>query len=189
VVAAAEDDEIDFTLNLGSFSGHEVHLDTDGTQDGVVTITGFAAGTGGDKILLNEATTAGLTDITSVVIAATTGGTLPGTGTAAGSITSLYAATSSAAQISGALTDTGDAGAVEASIIAAGIIITGASAADEFFYYVADNGTATGIYRVATDNTAMADDTLNAAAEMSVTLIGTIDVADSSTLVSANFAS
>ena len=188
IVAAVQDGEIDFTLNLGAFSGHEVHLDTNGTQDGVVTITGFAAGTGGDKILLNEATTLGATDITSVVVAATTGGTLPGTGTAAGAVTSLYVATSSAAQISGALTQTGDAGAVEASFIAAGMIITGSNAIAEHLYYVADNGTATGIYRVLTATTATTDSP-DAANELSLVLIGTIDVADASTLVAANFAS
>jgi len=189
IVAGFEDDEMTETLNLGAFSGHEVHLDTDGTADGAVTITGFAAGTGGDKILLNEATTAGATDISTVVIAAMAGGTIPGTGTSVAAVTSLYAATSSAAQISGALTDVGDAGAVEASIIAAGIVITGGSAADEYFYYVADNGTATGIYRVATASANMAGNTPDAANEIAVTLIATIDVADSSTLVAANFAS
>jgi hypothetical protein len=189
VVLANEDDEVDFTVNLGSFDCHEVHLDTVGTQDGAVTITGFTAGTGGDKILLNEASTAGLTDISTVVVAAMAGGTLPGTGTSVAAVTSLYAATSSTAQISGALTDVGDAGAVEASIIAAGIVITGGSAADEYFYYVADNGTATGIYRVATASANMAGNTPDAANEIAVTLIATIDVADSSTLVAANFAS
>jgi hypothetical protein len=92
-------------------------------------------------------------------------------------------------QISGALTAVGDAGAVEAAVIAAGMNITGGAAADEFFYFAADNGTATGIYRVATANANMADDVLNAANEFAVTLIGTIDVADAGTLVAANFAS
>jgi hypothetical protein len=188
IVAAVQDAEIDFTLNLGAFSGHEIHLDTNGTQDGVVTITGFAAGTGGDKLLFNEATTLGATDVTSVVVAATTGGTLPGTGTGADAVTSLYVATSSAAQISGALTQTGDAGAVEASFIAAGMIISGSNNIAEHLYYVADNGTATGIYRVLTATTATTDSP-DAANELSLVLIGTIDVADASTLVAANFAS
>jgi len=189
IVAGNADDEIDFTLNLGSFAGHEVHLDSTGTSDSVITITGFAAGTSGDKILLNEPSTAGNTDMTTVVVASTTGGTLPGTGTSATAITSLYAATQSAAQISGELTATGDAGAVEASIIAAGIIIDGGDSTDEFFYYVADNGTATGIYRVASTSGNMASEVIDAANEIAVTLVATIDVADSSTLVAANFAS
>jgi len=187
VVAGNEDDEIDFTLNLGAFSGHSVHLDTIGTANSSVTITGFAAGTGGDVVLIGEPTTAGNTDMTTVVVAATTGGTLPGTGTTATAATSLYVATGSGAQISGALTDTGDAGSVEAAIIAAGIIITGASAADEFFYFVADNGTGTGIYRVASASANMATDVIDAANEIAVQLIGTLDVADSSSLIAANF--
>ena len=140
------------TLNLGSFSGHEVHpFDTDGTANSSVTITGFMAGTSGDKILLNEASTAGNTDITDIVIATTTGGTPAGAGiNAASGSTSVYVAGSSAAQISGALMQTGDAGVAEASLIAAGIIISGSNIAAESFYYLADNGTATGIYRVLT---------------------------------------
>ena len=188
IVVQNENDAIDFTLNLGAFAGHEVQLDTIGTAVTAVTITGFAAGASGDKILMNEATTITATDVTTFVNASTTGGTLPGTGTNATTVTSLYIGSSTASQIVGALTSVGDAGPVEASIIAAAMNITGANIADEFFYYAADNGTATGIYRVVTASANMADLIPNASNEMAVTLIATLDVADSSTLVAANFA-
>ena len=190
IVAAAQDAEIDFTLNLGAFSGHEIHLDTNGTQDGIVAITGFAAGTGGDKILLNEASTAGLTDIATTSIVATTGYTVTSDTVAVGSIVELVVLSSSTTQIAGALTGTGDAGGVEAAILAAGMNAVTGDATN--IYVVADNGTATGIYRVAIDtaaNDGAAGGAIDAASEIAVTLIGTLDVADASTLVAANFAS
>jgi len=192
IVAAVQDAEIDFTLNLGSVAGHTVTLDSNGTQNAAVTITGFAAGTSGDIISLSEATTADLggDDITTVNITATTGLTIAGATSAAG-IVNVVVAGQAGAQISGALTDTGDAGAVEAAIIAAGITVSGSNSADEYFYFAADNGTGTGIYRVtlASANIAdAADEAIDAANEISaVQLIATIDVADASTLVAGNF--
>jgi hypothetical protein len=188
IVAAAQDDEIDFTLNLGAFSGHLVHLDSDGTQDGSVTITGFAAGTGGDKLLLNEATTQGVTDITLVSNIATTGYTLPGTALAGAVVTALVLG-ASAQQISGALTSVSDAGAVEAAILAAALATPAGNASN--IYMLLDNGTDTGVYRVAY-NEAAADGAnagvLNDAAELSVVLIATLTgISDASTITSANF--
>jgi hypothetical protein len=183
IVAAFEDDEMVPTLNLGAFSGHEVHMDTDGTQDGSVTITGFAAGESGDKILLGEATTVGATDIATVSLVATTGYTMVTNQLTAGDITELVVLTNS--QISGALTAVTDAGAVEAAILAAGMITSGANASE--LYIAADNGTGTGIYRVEV-NTGAGAGAIDAASEITaVVLIGTLDVADSSTLVAANF--
>ena len=146
IVAAAEDDEIDFVLNLGTFAGHLVHLDSDGTQDGTVSITGFAAGTGGDKLLLNEATTQGVTDITLVSNIATTGYTLPATA-AVGAVVTAIVLGGSAFQISGALTSVSDAGAVEAAILAAALATPAGNASN--IYMLLDNGTDTGVYRVA----------------------------------------
>ena len=190
IVAGVQDAEIDFTLNLGDFAGHEVNLDSNGTSITSVTITGFAAGTAGDKILLNEATTAGATDAATVSLVATTGYTVTSDTKVVGAIEELVVLSATAAQISGALTAVGDAGGVEAAILAGGMnAITG----DATTIYVAlDNGTATGIYRVAIDtaaNDAAAGGAIDAASEISVVLVGTLDVADSSTLVAANFAS
>jgi hypothetical protein len=189
IVAAVQNAEADFTINLGAFSGHEVHLDSNGTQDAAVTITGFAAGVGGDKILLNEATNIGATDITTFNNVATTGLTLAGLGTAVGAAVNVVVASGSTMQVSGALTQTGDAGAVEAALIASGIAITGGSAANEALYFAADNGTQTGLYRVFTASGNMADVNVNAANEFAVTHIATIDVADASLLTADNFAS
>ena len=156
IVAAAQDAEIDFTLNLGTVAGHNVAMDTNGTQDGVVTVTGFAAGASGDIVTLSEATTADLPgdDITAVASVATTGYTVTSDTVAAADIAEVVILTSATAQITGPLTGTGDAGGVEAAILAAGMnAVTGDATT---IYVVADNGTATGIYRVAVD-TAAAD--------------------------------
>jgi Ca2+-binding RTX toxin-like protein len=191
VVAGVTTDEFDGILNLGSFAGHIVALDTAGTSNSAVTITGFAAGTSGDRITLSEPTTANLPgdDISTVSVTSMAGLTIVGNA-AAGNIVDVVVAGQAAAQISGALTATGDAGAVEAAVIAAGITVTGANAADDFFYFVADNGTATGIYRATALAAAInnaADEGLDAAAEVAVTLVATLDVADASTFVAANF--
>jgi Ca2+-binding RTX toxin-like protein len=190
IVAAAQDAEIDFTLNLGTVAGHNVAMDTNGTQDGVVTITGFAAGASGDRLTLSEAVTADLPgdDIVTFANVATTGYTFISDDVAVADITEVVVLGGADFQISGALTATGDAGAVEAAIISAGLVTAAGDAS--FIYVVADNGTATGIYRMSFDEAAAdgaAGAALNAAAEISVTLIGTLDVADASTLIAANF--
>jgi len=190
IVAAAQNSEIDFTLNLGAFAGHNVAMDTNGTQDGVVTVTGFAAGASGDIVTLSEATTADLpgNDITAVASIATTGYTVTSDTVAAADIAEVVILTSATAQITGPLTGTGDAGGVEAAILAAGM--NAATGDATTIYVVADNGTATGIYRVAIDTAAVdgaAGGAIDAASEIGVTLIGTLDVSDASTFVAANF--
>jgi O-antigen/teichoic acid export membrane protein len=85
------------------------------------------------------------------------------------------------------LTNIGDAEAVEAVILAAGLV--SGAAATSHFYVVADNGIDTGIYRVIAVESADADVIVNLATEItSVVLIGVLKgVADASTLVAANF--
>jgi hypothetical protein len=190
IVAGVGTDEIDFTLNLGSFSGHTVYLDTAGTANSAVTITGFAAGAAGDIIELSEATTAAPqvgNDITTVNFVATTGFSVGAAeAVAAAAIVQVIALQSTAAQVNGALTATGDAGAVEAAIIAGGIVQTGGHAAVNV-YIALDNGVDTGIYRVTLDGAEAG--AIDAAGEITaVQLVATLTgIADVSTLTSANF--
>jgi RTX calcium-binding nonapeptide repeat (4 copies) len=190
IVAGVGSDEIDFTLNLGSFSGHTVYLDTAGTANSAVTITGFAAGTGGDIIELSEATTAAPQvgdDITTVNFVATTGFSISAAeAVAAAAIVQVIALQSTASQISGALTATGDAGAVEAAIIAGGLVQTGGHAAVNV-YIALDNGTDTGVYRVTLDGAEAG--AIDAPGEITAVQLVAIltGIADVSTLVSANF--
>ena len=101
----------------------------------------------------------------------TTGATIvSGTAGAAKSAVILSGATF---QINGALTQTGDAGEVEAKIIAAALVDAGQAAA-EFLYVALDNGTDTGIYRVTEAATAGTAGVLDVAADFSVTLVGTL---------------
>jgi hypothetical protein len=177
------------TLNLGAFSGHTVKMDSVGDQSSTVTVTGFAAGTAGDIIHLNDNSNNATTDITTHASVATTGYTLPATAavTAIVTVVSLAGATS---QITGALTQVGDAGAVEAAIIAAGLVTPAGNASN--IYMTLDNGTDTGLYRVAYDE--IAADGANAgvistAGEITgVVLIGVLSgLADTGDLVAANF--
>lgn len=191
IVAGVGSDEIDFTLNLGSFSGHTVFLDTAGTANSAVTITGFAAGTGGDVIELSEATTSAPqvgNDITSVSFIATTGFSYSAAEVvAAGAEVNVFVLQSAASQVVGSLTSTGDAGSVEAAIIAAGLFNNNAAHAAVSVYIVLDNGTDTGIYRVDLDVAAGTSVVDNANEIVSVQLVAVlIGVADVSTLVSAN---
>ena len=91
-------------------------------------------------------------------------------------------------QISGSLDQVGDAGGVEAAIIAAGMISNNAHAAVST-YFAIDNGVDTGIYRVVIDATATAAAVDSAAEITSVVQVATlVGVADASLLVGANFA-
>jgi len=156
--------------------------DTTGAADTVLGITGFDATTialGGDVLDLSGV---GVDVISRTV---TTTGTTVATVGAAANIVELVIGNTAAAQIVGALTQTGDAGAVEAAIIALGITTPNAATN---FYVVLDNGTDTGVYRVVA--TPGADLLINAAADIaSVTLVATLaGIADVGTLGSFNFA-
>lgn len=152
------------------------------TSTAVVTVNGFTAGataSGGDvfKLFQDDGTTAlSLTTNAGIV---TTGATVV---SAATNPSNAYIFSGASFQISGALTATGDGGAVEAAIIAAN---TTGAAANQTFVVALDNGTDTGIYVVTTAGAV--NGTLDLASEFSVKLVGTLaGVADSGTLVAAN---
>ena len=162
-------------------------MDDVGTQDQVATITGFDAGTGGDKIILSNAANAIVAG--GVFNLATTGFTLPATVTVANIISVMVLGTP-ATQIVGALNQLTDAGAVDAAILAAGLLTVAGNAS--FIYAAIDNGVDTGIYRIAYNEEA-ADGAnagvINRADEIAATLLVTlVGVSDASTLTSANFA-
>jgi Ca2+-binding RTX toxin-like protein len=178
------------TVNLGSFSGHTLKMDPLGTQTGVVNITGFAAGASGDIIELNDAGADYTGEIVSFANVATTGysSVIGSDDVAVTGIVEVIVFSAASMQVSGSLTATGDAGAVEAAIIAAGFIPFNGD--ETFIYGVLDNGTQTGLYRMTIDEAAgddIAAGPVSAASELSVVLIATLDVADSSTLTAANF--
>jgi Ca2+-binding RTX toxin-like protein len=132
------------------------------TATAVVTVSDFnSLSSGGDVWDFD-----GSTDVTAAAIS-TTGATL--TSATAGAATNAYILTGSAFQINGALTETGNGGAVEMAIIAAGVkgVVTG-----EEVYMILDNGTSTGIYRVVFANISGLTDVVDEAAEFSVTLVG-----------------
>ena len=124
--------------------------------------------------------------LTAVPAVVTAGATIVSNAAGAGkSIAILSGATF---QINGALNQVGDAGEVEAKIIAAGLL-DASQVATEFFYVALDNGTSTGIYRVTEAAAAGTAGVLDVAADFSVTLVGTLQgVTDAGTLVAGNFA-
>ena len=162
-------------------------MDNAGTQDQVATITGFDAGTGGDKIILSNAADAIVAG--GVFNLATTGFTLPATVTVANIISVIVLGTP-ATQIVGALNQLTDAGAVDAAILGAGLVTVLGNAS--FIYAAIDNGVDTGIYRIAYNEAAANGanaGVINLANEISATLLVTlVGVSDASTLTSANFA-
>jgi len=160
---------------------HSVSIDVDGSQTGVVTITGFDVGavaTGGDVLKLSSA--AGSVTATAGIALA---GATVATQAAAGDANTLYILTGSSAQVSGALTQTSDAGSVEAAIIAAGLL---GATTNGYMYLALDNGTDTGVYRVQVGTISGAIDT--AAEITSVTLVAVLSgVSDAGLLVGPNF--
>jgi hypothetical protein len=152
----------------------------------LLAITGFDATTialGGDVLDL-QAVGAGVVART----VATTGATLGAAGVAAGAIVEMIIGNTVAAQINGALTQTTDAGAVEAAIVALGIVAV--SAAPTNIYITLDNGTDTGVYRVTVDGDGGANNIIDTVGEItSVVLVATLaGIADVGTLGSFNFA-
>jgi len=146
------------------------------------TITGFTPGTGGDVLNLVNADDSAV-DVSMSAPIATTGYTATTVATDADNGVVLAA---TATQISGALTATGDAGAVEAAIIAAGLIGINSNTDDDKYLVVAlDNGTDTGVYRVQVN--AGADTDFTDADDMdNVTLIAVLEGVTADQLVPAN---
>jgi hypothetical protein len=179
------------TVNISQGGVDRVSFDGVGDDTTATGVTGFTAGSGAGADVIDLNTTGAIGADVTTGIAAGTGFTID-TAAAANAIDNAVVLGSTGAQISGALTATGDAGAVEQAIISGGLIFDQADgvdeqAADGHFYAILDNGTATGIYRVVTANGNIGDNNLNAANEFAVTLVGTVDVADASTFVAANF--
>jgi hypothetical protein len=161
--------------------------DNAGTADQTLSITGFDVGASGDKLLLSNAANPIAASAVSKI--STTGFGFSGAAqVAAGAEAAVLVLQASAFQVTGSLDQVGDAGAVEAAIIAAGLISNGGHA-DVSTYIALDNGTDTGIYRVILDATNGAV-TIDTAAEItSVVLVATlVGVSDVGTLVGANFA-
>ena len=150
------------------------------TSSGIVTVSGFTPGAGGD--VFNGL---GVSIVLQPSVVATTGTVNP---TAFASNTAAIALSAPAFQIAAmALNATGEAGPVEAAILAAGIVLTD-QVNTEGFYAILDNGVDTGIYRVALTATAGTSGVLDQAGEMSVTLVGQLTgVADAGLLTAANF--
>ncbi len=171
------------TVNLTAGGADTVQLSQDATA--VATITGFTAGsgTGADvlDILKADDTAAAITTLAGVV---TTGAALTGTAT---DPTNAVILSGASFQISGALTQTGDAGEVEAKIIAAGLRQDNTAGLKSIV--IMDNGTDTGVYVV----TRIADaggtaTTLDNAGDFSVVLIAVISGAsDAGAFVAGNF--
>ena len=105
---------------------------------------------------------------------------------AAGAATENLILSGSAFQISGSLTQTGNAGEVEAKIIAAALTLA-AQTNTQVGYVTMDNGTDTGIYRVTLAGTAGTAGVIDNTADFAVTLVGVLQgVSDSGTLVAGN---
>lgn len=166
-------------VNISS-GGSDIVATAATTTAGVTTITGFTAGSGtGFDVFQGDAT---LVDTNSNITTGTFG--IATTGATMGTL-DVLALSGASFQVSGALTQVGDAGAVEAAIIAAGLVGSGGDGAR---YVVLDNGTDTGIYLM-TFTDAGANSALTLASEISVTLVGVLSgVADAGTLVAGNFA-
>jgi len=145
-----------------------------------LVVSGFTAGSGTGADVINLGGT-----IVSQAGIATTGAAA--TEGAAGAHTDLLILTSAATQISGSLTGTGNAGEVEARIIAAGITLA-AQNANSGFYAVLDNGTDSGIYRVTLNATAGTANIIDNAGDMSVVLVGVIlGVSNAGDFAAGNF--
>ena len=178
------------TVALGTGGNDTVTMASAGTNQVAVTVTGFQAGAtstavGGDIINLfaaGDGTTAVAVTTTAGIVA--TGATVV---SAATNATTNYVLSGAAFQVTGALTQTGDAGAVEAAIIAAGLrqaTVTNG----QFVLVTLDNGTDTGIYRVTTNTDVGGTATvMDLAGDLSVILVATlVGVSDAGTLVAAN---
>jgi len=170
------------TIALASGGADIVLLNQDSSA--VASISGFTvgSGTGADTLDIRktDGTNAAITTLPGVVA---TGATLTGTATDPTNAVVLSAA---AFQVSGALTQTGDAGEVEAKIIAAGLLQ--ANTANLKSIVVLDNGTDTGIYLVTRNSDAGGTaGVLDAAGDFSVVLIGVLSgISDAGTIVAGN---
>jgi len=168
------------TVDLSDGGDDTVVVSMDATS--YATVSGFDAGALGDVFnLLTAGDVAADVAFSGPVVA--TGFTAT---TAATDASNGVVLASAASQIVGALTQVGDAGAVESAIIAAGLIGIDSTADDgEFLMVALDNGTDTGIYRVQVN--AGADVDFTDADDMdNITLIGILEGVTADQLVAAN---
>ena len=200
------------TVNVGDVASGTLTIKDSAGNDSISLTTGAAAATvnlaggGNDTVIVSTAPTAAQTiqgwavgDVIDLVAAAdgSTGVTVTTTPniaiagatvvSAATNATTAYVLSGAAMQISGALTETGDAGAVEAAIIAAGLrqaTVTNG----QFITVVLDNGTDTGIYRVTTNTDVGGTATvMDVAGDLTVVLIATlVGVSNCGSLVAAS---
>jgi S-layer protein len=182
---------VDVTATGSTNQVDTIQIDTVGTTVGVATaattVRGFTAGSGTGADVIDVA---GALTVTAGIV--TTNAGVAATAAAAAA-TKMLIETGSSQQISGALTATGDAGAVEAAVIASSIKVTGsgggASVANDHFYVVLDNGTDTGVYQVIVTTAGLtAGAALATATDFTVSLVGVLTgVSDAGTLVAGNF--
>ena len=156
-------------------------LSTDliGTADGVLRITGFDAGLNGDVLDLSGTGDA----VTALVGITSAGASVGGEVTVVANITGLTGLAGSTMQISGLLNATTAGGAVATAIIAGATL---GYVNDSFAYFALDNGIDTGIYRVKSGTVTGAVDTTAEIASIALIAV-LVGVADSSTLIAANF--
>jgi hypothetical protein len=144
-----------------------------------LVVSGFTAGAGTGADVINLGGT--IATQTGVV---TTGAAFAQA--AAGAATENVILSGSAFQISGSLTQTGNAGEVEAKVIAAALTLA-AQTDTRVGYVTMDNGTDTGIYRVTLAGTAGTAGVIDNTADFAVTLVAVLQgVSDSGTLVAGN---
>jgi len=160
---------------------YTLSTDSGGTATSTLVVTGFDVGAtaaGGDVLNLGGSIT------TQPAVVGT--GAVLNLAAAAGSAISAVVLSGASTQIAGNLSQTGNAGAVEAAIIAAGLT-TGTYSSGGTGYVILDNGVDTGVYRVtSTANTSVAN-ALDQAADFTVDLVAVlVGVSDAGTLIAAN---
>jgi hypothetical protein len=158
---------------------YTLSTDSSNTATSVLVISGFDVGataSGGDVLNLGGT-------ITTQPGVVGTGAVMP---LSSATVNTAVVLSGASTQISGQLSQTGNAGAVEAAILAAGIT-TGTYSAGAIGYVVLDNGVDTGVYRLAaTANTSVAN-ALDQAADFTVQLVAVlVGVSDAGTLIAAN---
>jgi len=179
---------VNITESTSTQVAYTLNTDTGGASTHVLNVVGFDAGAGGDVLDLG---TAGATVTATAGIAVAGASVSMTAAAAAGGPTTLYVLQGSTMRVNGNLAATGDAGVVEAAIINAALKATGSGggawvAGDEF-YVVLDNGTDSGVYRVATAGTPAGGEAIDTAAEFSVTLVAILQGVLTPALVGPNF--
>jgi hypothetical protein len=165
------------TVNLGGGGADQLLMDADTTT----VSTAISGWTTAAVIDLDDTT--GVT-ASAVNVGAGAGNAIALVSAAAGAATNAYILQGAAAQINGALTETANGGAVELAILNLALDNGAGRTNTQEAYFILDNGTDTGIYRAVFANTVTA---LDAAAEIAVTLVGTISSVTTDALAANDF--